>query len=344
MIAIPTSRVVHFLRRSGSRNFSIERLFVDVRAALPADISCEVCVSRFVSRGVFRRLYNIAEASCRRAPVNHITGDVHFLALGLPKRCTILSVMDCGNLHRLNGWRRSVLKFFWFTWPLRCVRVVTTISEATRQELIALTGVPPSKVRVVYCPVSPQFTPQPVAFNSARPRILMLGTAPNKNLERMAAALAEVHCVAELVGTPGPEQLATFARYQVACTSLGNLTDEQILAAYRRCDLVLFASTHEGFGLPIVEGQAVGRPVVTSNCSSMAEVAGDSACLVDPFDVASIRAGVRRVIGDADYRAELVRRGFENVKRFSARAVAEQYAAIYREIAESDSCRKTVEL
>jgi glycosyltransferase involved in cell wall biosynthesis len=85
--------------------------------------------------------------------------------------------------------------------------------------------------------------------------------------------------------------------------------------------------------LPIVEGQAVGRPVVTSNCSSMAEVAGDSACLVDPLDVASIRAGVARVCGDADYRAELVRRGFENVKRFSARAVAEQYAALYREVA-----------
>lgn len=56
-------------------------------------------------------------------------------------------------------------------------------------------------------------------------------------------------------------------------------------------------------------------------------------CLVDPLDVASIRAGVVRVVGDADYRAELVRRGFENVKRFSARAVAEQYAALYREVA-----------
>lgn len=324
--------VVHFLRRPGARNFSIERLFADVRAALPADIACAVQVSPYESRGVLPRLRNILAARRARGPVNHITGDVHFLALGLPKRCTILTVHDCGNLHRLKGWRRAVLKFFWFTWPMRHVCVVTTVSETTKQELVALTGVAPGKVRVVLNCVSAEFGPRPTTFNAARPRILMLGTAPNKNLERMAAALAGLPCTVELVGTPRPEQARAFVQHGVELVQLGSLTNEQIVAAYERCDLVLFASTHEGFGLPIVEGQAVGRPVVTSNCSSMAEVAGDSACLVDPLDVASIRAGVVRVVGDADYRAELVRRGFENVKRFSARAVAEQYAALYREV------------
>lgn len=331
--------VVHFLRKPGLRGFSIERLFADVRAALPADIACTVCVSRFESQGFLARLYNVAEAAWRRGPVNHITGDVHFLAMGLPRRRTILSVMDCGNLHRLKGWRRAILKFFWFTWPLRCVRLVTTISEATRQELIELTGVAPEKVRVVYCPVSPEFIPQPAEFYAERPRILMLGGAPNKNRERMAAALAGIPCVVDLVGAPSPEQVIAFQKAGVAFEAYHRLTDVELVGAYQRCDLVLFASTHEGFGLPIVEGQAVGRPVVTSNCSSMAEVADESACLVDPFDVASIRAGVLRVIGDADFRDDLVRRGFENVKRFSARAVAEQYAAIYREVAASSEGR-----
>jgi glycosyltransferase involved in cell wall biosynthesis len=344
---------IHFLRRPGPRAFSIERLFADVRAALPADIACAVQVSPYESRGVLPRLRNILAARRARGPVNHITGDVHFLALGLPKRRTILTVHDCGNLHRLKGWRRAVLKWFWFTWPMRHVCVVTTVSETTKQELVALTGVAPGKVRVVLNCVSPEFTrptaeftrpmaefaPRSAPFNAPRPRILMLGTAPNKNLERMAAALAGLPCVVELVGTPRPEQARAFAQHGVELVQLGSLTNEQIVAAYERCDLVLFASTHEGFGLPIVEGQAVGRPVVTSNCSSMAEVAGDSACLVDPLDVASIRAGVVRVCGDADYRAELVRRGFENVKRFSARAVAEQYAALYREIAAAGDSR-----
>jgi Glycosyltransferase len=83
--------------------------------------------------------------------------------------------------------------------------------------------------------------------------------------------------------------------------------------------------------MPIIEAQTVGRPVVTSNCSSMPEVAGvGGACLVDPFDVASIRAGVLRVIKDPDYREALVKRGFENVCRFRPQAIARAYCALYR--------------
>jgi glycosyltransferase involved in cell wall biosynthesis len=95
---------------------------------------------------------------------------------------------------------------------------------------------------------------------------------------------------------------------------------------------VVFASTYEGFGMPIVEANATGRPVVTSNIGPMPEVAGSAACLVDPFDCSSIREGIVRVIGDADYRSHLVAGGFENVKRFQADVIAAQYAAVYREV------------
>ena len=95
-------------------------------------------------------------------------------------------------------------------------------------------------------------------------------------------------------------------------------------------DLLVFVSTYEGFGLPILEAQATGRPVITSNVLSMPEVAGDSACLVDPFDVSSIRKGILKVINDPAYREKLIKRGFENVKRFQPDKIAEQYADIYR--------------
>jgi glycosyltransferase involved in cell wall biosynthesis len=101
----------------------------------------------------------------------------------------------------------------------------------------------------------------------------------------------------------------------------------------RECDLLLFPSLHEGFGLPIVEAQATGRPVVTSDREPMTEVSGGAAVLVDPEDVASIRTGVLRVLEDHQLAAELVRRGRVNVGRFSASAVAAQYAAIYWELA-----------
>ena len=82
-----------------------------------------------------------------------------------------------------------------------------------------------------------------------------------------------------------------------------------------------------------VEAQAVGWPVVTSRISSMPEMAGDGACLVDPLDAANIRAGVLRVLTDEAYRAGLVKAGVKNVERFRSAAVAENYAALYREIA-----------
>jgi len=325
--------VVHFHRQPAQRGFSIERLFQDLRAAMPADLRCRKHVVPHRSQGGWRRLANLLDVWRRGGAVNHITGDVHYLALALPGKNTVLTVHDCGMLLRSRGWSRPLLKLLWFTWPIARCRVVTVISEATRREVIELTGAPAEKIRVIHDCVSPDFVPAPAEFNATRPRILLVGVAPNKNLERMAEALAGLPCEVELIGPPSAAQAAAFAAHGVALRRLGNLDNTGVLAAYRRCDLLLFASTHEGFGLPILEAQATGRPVVTSNCSSMVEVAGDSACLVDPLVPGSIRAGVEKIIHDEVYRAELVRRGTENVRRFLPARIAGDYASLYREIA-----------
>ena len=325
--------VVHFQRKPGPRGFSIERLFGDLRAAMPPDILCSTHVSPFLSKGIAPRVRNIAEARRHRGQVNHVTGDVHFLALGLPRANTLLTVHDCGMLHRLRGWRRVIMKLFWFAWPISHSGMVTAVSEATRRELLDLVGAPPGKIRVIHDCVSPSFVPEASSFNASRPRVLLIGTSPNKNLGRVARALNGLACDVQIVGTPSQAQSAEFERQRVRLTVLGDPDNDGILAAYRDSDLVLFASTHEGFGLPILEAQATGRPVVTSNCSSMPEVAGGAASLVDPFDPTSIRQGLSRVIDDSGYRTALVERGFENVRRFQAERIAGQYADIYRQIA-----------
>jgi glycosyltransferase involved in cell wall biosynthesis len=113
-----------------------------------------------------------------------------------------------------------------------------------------------------------------------------------------------------------------------------DLLPHQIIDVYVASDLIIFASTYEGFGLPILEAQAVGRPVITSNTSPMSEVAGEGALKVDPFDVDSIRIGLQRLLADPELRGELVKKGFENVKQYSATAIAAQYAELYREVLE----------
>jgi glycosyltransferase involved in cell wall biosynthesis len=211
--------------------------------------------------------------------------------------------------------------------------MVTVISESTRQELLQHVRCDASKIRVVPCCVGDEFMHAPKVFNADEPEILHLGTAANKNLERLVAALAGLPCRLHIVGrlTTAQETLLEQSGLQYVNTPLA--TDAELVAAFQRCDLVAFVSTYEGFGLPIIEANATGRAVVTSNLLSMPEVAGKAACLVDPLDVKSIRQGILKVWHESDYRDNLIAAGLENVKRFTPAAVAAQYAAIYRELA-----------
>jgi glycosyltransferase involved in cell wall biosynthesis len=108
------------------------------------------------------------------------------------------------------------------------------------------------------------------------------------------------------------------------------LTDKEILEQYQQCDILSLVSTLEGFGMPIVEANAVGRVVITSNTTSMPEIANNAAVLVDPFDIANIRVGFLKIIQNPILREELIHNGLKNHLRFQPKLLAEQYAEIYQ--------------
>jgi glycosyltransferase involved in cell wall biosynthesis len=191
----------------------------------------------------------------------------------------------------------------------------------------------PEKIRVIHNNISNEFRWQPQNFNVDCPRILQIGTAANKNLEKVAQALAGITCRLAIVGPLSGNQANLLKQYAIDYENFTGLSREAMVDQYISSDLVLFVSTYEGFGLPIIEANAVGRPVVTSDVSSMPEVAAGAACLVNPYEASSIRDGVLRVINDEGYRGTLINRGLENARRFRAPAAANQYACIYREVA-----------
>ena len=326
-------KVIHYHRKPEIDYYSIERLFVDIRAAMPSDIDVVIRESSFLSRGLWRRVFNIIEATFHQGDVNHITGDVHFLTYLLKHKQTVLTIHDCVSLERLHGIKRWVLWLFWYWLPVRCSAAITVNSKTTKRELLRFISYNPDKIHVIYSCISEWFRPYEREFNSSCPRILQIGTKPNKNIERVAAALAGIESRWVVIGHLSQDQCSLIESYGIHYENYFGLNEDALLEQYQLADMLVFASTYEGFGAPIAEMNAVGRPVITSELYSMPEVAGDAACLVDPYDVQSIRTGILRVIEDAGYRDCLVKAGFCNRERFRPAVIAEQYASLYRNLA-----------
>lgn len=333
-------RVTHFMRDPRPSAFSIERLYEDVRGALPPDCHASEWVCRYPAKGLRARVRDALGARRAQGDVNHVTGDTHYLTYFLDSRRTVLTVHDLVSLERSKGLKKLALWFFWFWLPVARSRVVITVSEATRERLLEAVSCRPEKVVVIHNPVSDEFRLVEKEFNTAYPRILQVGTKSNKNLLRVAEALAGMRCKVVIVGDLNPQQEGALLSYGVDYESHVGLSRQALLEQYIQCDMLMFVSTYEGFGLPIIEANAVGRPVVASDLSPMKEVAGGAACLVDPYDIAAIRCGVARIIAEPAYRAHLVSAGRRNVERFRLTKVSERYAQLYRGVAGEERKRQ----
>ncbi|MCC5841394.1 MAG: glycosyltransferase family 4 protein [Opitutales bacterium] len=325
--------VIQLMRKPQTGYHSFERLFSDIRKAMPAGVSVRLVHSPFHSRGLFRRLLNCIHAATLRADVIHITGDIHYLAPALVGRRVVLTVHDLAPLLAKSGLSRRVFRFLWYTLPLRTVKITTAISRAVVDELVRHAGADVGKIRLIPNCFAQEFTPAPKAWPKAPEKTvaLMVGTRPNKNLRRMVKALKGLPVEVRIVGQLSAEESAWMDSTGVSVSVLGRLPDEALPEAYRSADLLAFASTYEGFGLPVLEAQATGRPVLTSAIPALREAAGEGALFVDPQSVDSIRQGFQRLLENPALRRSLIEKGSANVARYQPEKIAAMYAEAYRE-------------
>ncbi|NOZ34239.1 MAG: glycosyltransferase family 4 protein [Chlorobi bacterium] len=326
-----------FFRRPSPVFHSIEEQFFAVQKALPEDIPYNNIFAKFHSNGLFRRIFILLQAAFNQGDINHITGDIHFIALFFKKKKTILTVHDIGSVLNKTGIKHKILRYFWFTMPFARVNTITVISEFTKQEILDNFNVNPEKIKVIPDCVSAKISYSEKTFNTERPNILQIGTKTNKNIEQLIPALSGINCKLTIIGKLSENQIQLLKKYKIDYENFFNLPFLVLLNLYKKADLVTFISTYEGFGVPILEAQASGRPVITSNISPMKDVAGEGALLVNPENPEEITSAFNQLITDAELRKTLIEKGLENVKNYSALSVSCQYSKLYKTIYDANN-------
>lgn len=334
--------IVFFFRCQPKLAFSIEAIFEGLSRYLQKNNHIENKTLPYYSLSAAKFIENLQYAYRNQGEINHITGDVHYIALVLRKEKTILTIHDCVALTQYSKWNLKywLLWVLWYKLPVLKVRFITTISEKSKKEIIAHTGIEAEKIRVI-----PNFydtifdNTQNIKVNNIKPVLLQIGTGSNKNLRRVIEAIKGLEVCLHIVGNIPKVEKQLLKKYNIDYQCFINLSKEELKSIYLQANAVVFASTYEGFGMPIIEAQASKRPIITSSIAPMAEVAGDGACLVNPFDINSIRAGIVRVLENPTYVEELIKKGYENKKRFTIETISAQYQALYDAIINPISSR-----
>ena len=236
---------------------------------------------------------------------------------------------------------------------------ILTVSEASKRDILHFFNVAPEKIEVVYNAIDDHFWLTPPEEEVARVReryqldhqfVLYVGNIkPHKNLVRLIEAFAELRRGGldevklliigdEISKLPALRRAVHRHKLHKHVRFLGFVSDGTLRILYRLASVFVFPSLYEGFGLPPLEAMASGTPVVTSNQSSLPEVTGDAAVLVDPYDVDSLVDGIRRVLTDPALAAELRRRGPERAREFSWAHSVEKTRRVY----EAVGLRRTV--
>lgn len=353
--------------RSGTGRYSIELARwlpelardIAVRVLWPAHVPLPTGArgfeDAFVLRGAahpLERLYRdqvAMRSECARARADLVHYPASVGSLRASER-QVITVHDLSFLHAPEWFAPGRAAYYGFAIgrSARLARRVIADSEATAGDLREKLGVPADRIDVVPLGVSERFRPaEPAASSSVRARyrlperfFLYAGTVePRKNLVRVIEAWSRVAdaCAVDLAiaGRDGWKHApVSRAIAQAKCGArihrIGYVEEEDFPALLSAADAFVWPSLWEGFGLPPLEAMACGTPVLTSRVSSLPEVVGDAALLVDPNDTAAIAANLLRLAEDDTLRARLRVLGLERAAGYSWRATAQHVLETYR--------------
>ena len=281
----------------------------------------------------------------------------HYVLPPLAPCRSVVTIHDCIHLifpqYLPNRMAHFYARTMFWTAVHRASRILT-VSEASKNDILRFFDVPASKVTVIYNAIDDLFFEEPPEAEIVRvreryqlhDRFVMYGgnVLPHKNIERLIDAFVLLRRDGlddlKLLITGGEVSRYSSLRRAVHRHNLhqhvrflGYQSTSTLAALYRLADVFVFPSLYEGFGLPPLEAMASGTPVVVSNVSSLPEVVGDGAILVNPYEPRAIADGIHEALGDAALRERLRVRGLARARSFSWLASVQRIHGIYQEVA-----------
>ena len=291
---------------------------------------------------IFFQTFQLGRKYCKDAILLTTDSKVPFF---LPKSCILVPLITDLAVYRMRETYQFSRVLWWrlqYRYVCRRARMFLAISEFTKQEMVKILHVPPEKIEVVPCAASLEMRPAAdemrlstlrVKYHLPEYFILFVGNFnPRKNLERLIRAFdrAKENGIPHRLVIAG-EQGWKFSRdaalqgiqHTEDVRFIGYVPDEDMPALYSAADLFVFPSLYEGFGIPVIEAQACGTPVLASSGSALPEVGGDGAVYVDPYDIEDISNGILQVLQNPALMEQLRQNGLSNARRFSWRTSAE---------------------
>ena len=333
--------VLYVRKKIGFRNGRVQYMFPEIDFVLPAHWRVKgLWAPRFWTQGRLSLEMLFAAPDVLFVPA-HTVPFIH------PKQ-TIVSIHGLEyefSPESYRFWERLYMRWS-IRFSVRVAKLVIAVSENTKRDVMRLYAVPESKIAVVYEGVSGYQVSSikyPVSNTQYRipntPFFLFIGRLETrKNIVRMVEAFEKFKETTGLshqlvlAGKPGygyseiKKQISK-SKYQTEIHELGYVTEQEKWELLKNAEIFLFPSLYEGFGLPVIEAQSVGVPVITSNTSSLPEIAGEGALLINPLSPDDLALAMERLIKNQEKRADIIEKATRNVERFSWERCAKEFTA-----------------
>ncbi|MBB6458898.1 glycosyltransferase [Flammeovirga kamogawensis] len=319
------------LRKKNSSQFSIEEIFNNLIKSNKLSNVNKVVVphNKLNIRNI---LQNILFIKKYYNEVNHVTGDIHYLVPFLGKK-TILTVHDIQSTFKGSKINIFIKKIFWYYIPFIFAKEITAISVKTYEEILSLAPWVKYKLSIINNPIDIETCKIKRTLIKNDRSILIIGTKKNKNIIRIFESIKNLNTHVNIIGELNDSQLNIAIKNKINFNQYIDLSYDEVLNLYAKSYILCFPSLYEGFGMPIIEAQAIGTPVITSNLSPMNQISNnDNSILVNPYSVLEITNAIKKLLKDEHLYQKLQKNGFENVNKYSLNRIANKYKLLYNKI------------